>query len=93
VAACTILEQDKLEDFGGFTPFFLAWFATPEIARDKRRFPAMPGEEWDEVLQEPTLMFYNVLHPVIMPMDSPPKNQAHRHHVIRFRCPWGIVDK
>jgi 3-oxoacyl-[acyl-carrier protein] reductase len=28
----------------------------------------MPGEEWDEVLRTNLDGFYNVLHPVIMPM-------------------------
>ncbi|PCJ71632.1 MAG: 3-oxoacyl-ACP reductase FabG [Rhodobiaceae bacterium] len=31
-------------------------------------FPAMPGEEWDRVLRTNLDGFYNVLHPIIMPM-------------------------
>lgn len=31
-------------------------------------FPAMPGEEWDEVLRTNLDSFYNVLNPLIMPM-------------------------
>jgi 3-oxoacyl-[acyl-carrier protein] reductase len=37
------------------------------IARDNA-FPAMPGEEWDAVLRTNLDGFYNVLHPLIMPM-------------------------
>lgn len=31
-------------------------------------FPAMPGDEWDRVLRTNLDGFYNVLHPLIMPM-------------------------
>ena len=37
------------------------------IARDNA-FPAIPGGEWDEVLHTNLDGFYNVLHPLIMPM-------------------------
>jgi 3-oxoacyl-[acyl-carrier protein] reductase len=37
------------------------------IARDNA-FPAMPGEDWDMVLKTNLDGFYNVLHPLIMPM-------------------------
>ena len=37
------------------------------VARDNA-FPAIPGNEWDEVLRTNLDGFYNVLHPVIMPM-------------------------
>lgn len=37
------------------------------IARDNA-FPAMSGEEWDEVIHTNLDSFYNVLHPVVMPM-------------------------
>jgi 3-oxoacyl-[acyl-carrier protein] reductase len=37
------------------------------IARDNA-FPAMTGEEWDSVIHTNLDSFYNVLHPVIMPM-------------------------
>ena len=37
------------------------------IARDNA-FPAMPGDEWDAVLRTNLDGFYNVLHPLIMPM-------------------------
>jgi len=37
------------------------------IARDNA-FPAMTGEEWDSVIHTNLDGFYNVLHPVIMPM-------------------------
>jgi 3-oxoacyl-[acyl-carrier protein] reductase len=37
------------------------------VARDNA-FPAMPGEEWDMVLKTNLDGFYNVLHPLIMPM-------------------------
>ncbi|HCY61258.1 MAG TPA: 3-oxoacyl-ACP reductase FabG [Oxalobacteraceae bacterium] len=37
------------------------------VARDNA-FPAMPGEDWDRVLKTNLDGFYNVLHPLIMPM-------------------------
>lgn len=37
------------------------------IARDNA-FPAMTGEEWDQVIHTNLDAFYNVLHPVVMPM-------------------------
>jgi len=37
------------------------------IARDNA-FPAIPGEDWDRVLRTNLDGFYNVLHPLIMPM-------------------------
>ena len=37
------------------------------IARDNA-FPAMTGEEWDSVVHTNLDGFYNVLHPVVMPM-------------------------
>ena len=37
------------------------------VARDNA-FPAIPGEDWDEVLRTNLDGFYNVLHPLIMPM-------------------------
>ena len=47
------------------------------IARDNA-FPAMSGEEWDDVIHTNLDAFYNVLNPVIMPM-------------IRRRAPGRIV--
>ena len=37
------------------------------IARDNA-FPAISGEDWDAVLRTNLVGFYNVLHPVVMPM-------------------------
>ena len=37
------------------------------IARDNA-FPAMDGEEWDSVIRTNLDGFYNVLHPLVMPM-------------------------
>lgn len=37
------------------------------IARDNA-FPAMPGEDWDAVLHTNLDGFYNVVHPLVMPM-------------------------
>jgi 3-oxoacyl-[acyl-carrier protein] reductase len=47
------------------------------IARDNA-FPAMPGEDWDQVIHTNLDAFYNVLHPVVMPM-------------VRRRAPGRIV--
>ncbi|MGJ8648597.1 MAG: 3-oxoacyl-ACP reductase FabG [Marinomonas colpomeniae] len=62
VQACTALEQD-MEDFGAY----FGVVCNAGIARDNA-FPAMPGEEWDEVLRTNLDGFYNVLHPITMPM-------------------------
>ncbi len=37
------------------------------VVRDNA-FPAMPGDEWDEVLRTNLDSFYNVIHPCVMPM-------------------------
>ena len=37
------------------------------VARDNA-FPAMPGDEWDEVIHTNLDSFYNVIHPCVMPM-------------------------
>lgn len=47
------------------------------IARDNA-FPAMPGEDWDRVIHTNLDAFYNVLHPLVMPM-------------VRRRAPGRIV--
>jgi len=47
------------------------------IARDNA-FPAMSGEDWDEVIHTNLDAFYNVLNPVVMPM-------------VRRRAPGRIV--
>ena len=44
-----------------------AWSATPASPRDNA-FPAMSGEDWDSVLHTNLDGFYNVLHPLVMPM-------------------------
>ena len=47
-----------------------AWYGVvcnAGIARDNA-FPAMSGEEWDAVVHTNLDGFYNVLHPVVMPM-------------------------
>ena len=37
------------------------------VVRDNA-FPAMPGDEWDEVIHTNLDSFYNVIHPCVMPM-------------------------
>ncbi len=56
------LEQDT-EEFGGY----YGVVCNAGVARDNA-FPAIPAEEWDEVLRTNLDGFYNVLHPVIMSM-------------------------
>ena len=56
------LEAD-IEQFGAY----FGVICNAGVARDNA-FPAIPGEEWDEVLRTNLDGFYNVLHPVIMPM-------------------------
>lgn len=57
-----ILEQDT-EVFGGY----YGVVCNAGVTRDNA-FPAIPGDEWDEVIRTNLDGFYNVLHPVIMPM-------------------------
>ncbi|MBJ7550323.1 3-oxoacyl-ACP reductase FabG [Marinomonas ostreistagni] len=60
--ACQTLEQD-MEEHGAY----YGVVCNAGIARDNA-FPAIPGHEWDEVLRTNLDGFYNVLHPVSMPM-------------------------
>ena len=57
-----VLEAD-VEQYGAY----YGVVCNAGIARDNA-FPAIPGEEWDEVLRTNLDGFYNVLHPLIMPM-------------------------
>jgi len=57
-----ILEQD-VETYGAY----YGVVCNAGLARDNA-FPAMPAEEWDLVLRTNLDGFYNVLHPLIMPM-------------------------
>ncbi len=59
---CEVLEQD-VEEFGAY----YGVVCNAGVARDNA-FPAIPGEEWDEVLRTNLDGFYNVLHPLMMPM-------------------------
>ena len=60
--AKTILEQD-MEEFGAY----YGVVCNAGVTRDNA-FPAMPAEEWDLVIETNLDGFYNVLHPIIMPM-------------------------
>ena len=57
-----ILEQD-VEQFGAY----YGVVCNAGISRDNA-FPAISGEDWDQVLRTNLDGFYNVLHPLIMPM-------------------------
>ncbi|MBV1788280.1 3-ketoacyl-ACP reductase FabG2 [Marinobacterium sp. D7] len=58
----TVLEQD-VEAHGAY----YGVVCNAGVARDNA-FPAMPEEEWDLVLKTNLDGFYNVLHPLVMPM-------------------------
>ncbi|MEH6626338.1 MAG: 3-oxoacyl-ACP reductase FabG [Motiliproteus sp.] len=60
--SCQALEQD-MEQFGAY----YGVVCNAGIAKDNA-FPAMPGEDWDQVIRTNLDGFYNVLHPIIMPM-------------------------
>ncbi|OUR65318.1 3-oxoacyl-ACP reductase [Methylophaga sp. 42_25_T18] len=60
--ARTVLEQD-MDEFGAY----YGVVCNAGVARDNA-FPAIPGDEWDLVLRTNLDGFYNVLHPIIMPM-------------------------
>ncbi|WP_315808242.1 3-oxoacyl-ACP reductase FabG [Pseudomonas sp. C9-3] len=61
-AARTILEAD-VETHGAY----YGVVCNAGLTRDGA-FPALTGEDWDQVLRTNLDGFYNVLHPVIMPM-------------------------
>jgi len=61
-AARTALEAD-VEAHGAY----YGVVCNAGIARDGA-FPAMPGEDWDAVVHTNLDSFYNVLHPLVMPM-------------------------
>lgn len=56
------LEAD-IEEFGAY----FGVVCNAGIARDNA-FPAISGEDWDQVLRTNLDGFYNVLHPLVMPM-------------------------
>jgi len=58
----TVLEAD-MDEFGAY----YGVVCNAGVAKDNA-FPAMPGNEWDLVLRTNLDGFYNVLHPIIMPM-------------------------
>lgn len=60
--AATMLQQD-IDTHGAY----YGVVCNAGIARDAA-FPAMSGEEWDEVIHTNLDAFYNVLNPVVMPM-------------------------
>lgn len=62
-AAC---ERALLADIGQHAAYY-GVVLNAGIARDTA-FPAMTGEEWDEVVHTNLDGFYNVLRPVVMPM-------------------------
>lgn len=62
-AACAQALQADLERHGAY----YGVVCNAGIARDNA-FPAMSGEEWDAVVHTNLDAFYNVLHPVVMPM-------------------------
>lgn len=57
-----VLEQD-VEEYGAY----FGVVCNAGVARDNA-FPAISGEDWDLVVRTNLDGFYNVLHPIIMPM-------------------------
>ncbi len=62
-AACALALEADMEQHGAY----YGVVCNAGIARDNA-FPAMTGEEWDAVVHTNLDAFYNVLHPVVMPM-------------------------
>ncbi len=60
---CREVLEDDIEQFGAY----YGVVCNAGVARDNA-FPAMPADEWDLVLRTNLDGFYNVLHPLIMPM-------------------------
>lgn len=61
--ACRVALEKLCESLGGF------WGVVQNagIARDNA-FPALSGEDWDAVVHTNVDGFYNVIHPLVMPM-------------------------
>lgn len=62
-AACAAALESDMELHGAY----YGVVCNAGLARDNA-FPAMSGEEWDTVVHANLDAFYNVLHPVVMPM-------------------------
>jgi 3-oxoacyl-[acyl-carrier protein] reductase len=62
-AMCRDILEADVEQYGAY----YGVVCNAGVARDNA-FPAIPGEDWDEVLRTNLDGFYNVLHPLIMPM-------------------------
>lgn len=60
---CQTVLEAELEEHG---PFY-GVVCNAGVARDKA-FPALTGEDWDGVVHTNLDGFYNVLHPLVMPM-------------------------
>jgi 3-oxoacyl-[acyl-carrier protein] reductase len=62
-AACAAVLSEDIEGHGAY----YGVVCNAGIAADNA-FPAMSGEEWDSVMRTNLDGFYNVLHPLVMPM-------------------------
>ena len=62
-AECISQLEKEIEDSG---PFY-GVVCNAGIARDKA-FPSLTGEDWDGVIKTNLDGFYNILHPLVMPM-------------------------
>ncbi len=61
--ACAAALQADIDQHGAY----YGVVCNAGLARDNA-FPAMTGDEWDQVVHTNLDAFYNVLHPVVMPM-------------------------
>jgi 3-oxoacyl-[acyl-carrier protein] reductase len=61
--ACAATLQADMDQHGAY----YGVVCNAGLARDNA-FPAMTGDEWDQVVHTNLDAFYNVLHPVVMPM-------------------------
>ncbi len=62
-AICKEILEADIEEYGAY----YGVVCNAGVARDNA-FPAMPSDEWDLVIRTNLDGFYNVLHPIIMPM-------------------------
>ena len=62
-AACAVALEQDIADHGAY----YGVVCNAGLARDDA-FPALSGDDWDQVLRANLDGFYNVLHPLIMPM-------------------------
>ena len=77
--------QEKLEKWSAVNGAFWGIVCNAGICADGA-FPALEGESWDSVMRTNLDSFYNVIHPLVMPMC-----RAKRGRIITISSTSGII--